>query len=107
MVQLYQKYGQDGRIRFVSMSLDDRSDTLALEHAKEFLIKQNAVFDDFRMDEIVPDAFEKLCILGIPAVFIYDGSGKLRFRLTGDNPNKQFTNEDVDSAIKDLIAGSK
>ena len=89
------------------MSLDDPSDGPALQHAEEFLVKQNAVFDDFRMDEIIPDAFEKLAILGIPAVFIYDGSGKLRYRLTGDNPNRQFTNEDVDNAIKDLLAGSK
>lgn len=107
MVQLYQKYGRDSEVRFVSMSLDDRSDRLALQNAQEFLVKQNAVFDNFRMDEIVPDAFQKLGILGIPAVFIYDSSGKLRYRLTGDNPNKQFTNKDVESAIMDLLAGSK
>jgi thiol-disulfide isomerase/thioredoxin len=107
MVQLYQRYGRDGKVRFVSMSLDDPGDRLALQRAQEFLVKQNAVFDDFRMDEIIPDAFEKLGILGIPAVFIYDRSGKLHYRLTGDNPNKQFTNEDVDNAIKDLLAGSK
>jgi thiol-disulfide isomerase/thioredoxin len=107
MVQLYQKYGRDSEIRFVSMSLDDRSDRLALQNAQEFLVEQNAIFDNFRMDEIVPDAFQKLGILGIPAVFIYDSSGKLRYRLTGDNPNKQFTNKDVESAIKELLAGSK
>jgi thiol-disulfide isomerase/thioredoxin len=107
MVQLYKKYGRYGKVRFVSMSLDDPGDGPALQHAQEFLVKQDAVFDNYRMNEIVPDALEKLTILGIPAVFIYDESGKLRYRLTGDNPNKQFTNEDVENAIKDLLAGSK
>jgi len=64
MVELYQKYGKDGKIRFVSMSLDDPSDGPALQHAEEFLVKQNAVFDDFRMDEIIPDAFENSPSLG-------------------------------------------
>jgi thiol-disulfide isomerase/thioredoxin len=107
MVQLYQKYGRYGRVRFVSMSLDDPGDGPALQHAQEFLVKQKAVFDNYRMNGIVPDALEKLTIIGIPAVFIYDGSGKLRYRLSSDNPNTQFTNEDVEKAIKDLLAGSK
>lgn len=102
IVQLYENYGRRG-IRFVSMDLDDKSDPQALERARQFLIKHNAAFDNFRMDEVVPDAFEHLDLLGIPAVFIYDRAGKLRYRLTGDNPNKQYTNEDVDKAVEELV----
>jgi len=102
IVQLHEKYGRQG-IRFVSMDLDDRSDPQALDRAREFLITHNAAFDNYRMDEVVPDAFEKLDLLGIPAVFIYDRQGKLRYRLTGDNPNKQYTNQDVDKAIEQIL----
>lgn len=102
IVQLHEKYGRQG-IRFVSMDLDDKSDPQALNRAREFLVKHNAAFDNYRMDEVVPDAFEKLDLLGIPAVFIYDRAGRLLYRLTGDNPNKQYTNEDVDRAIEQLL----
>ncbi len=102
IVQLHAKYGRRG-IRFVSMDLDDKSDLQALDHAREFLVKHKAAFDNYRMDEVVPDAFEKLDLLGIPAVLIYDRDGKLRFKLTGDNPNKQYTNADVDSAVEQLL----
>ena len=103
MVELSRKYSDRERIRFVSMSLDDRSDPAALELAHKFLIRQNATFDNYRMDEIIPDAFDKFNIQGIPAVFIYDRTGKLRYRLTGDDPNHQFTNEDVERAVKTLL----
>ncbi len=103
MVELSRKYNGRQGIRFVSISLDDRSDPAALELAHKFLIKENAAFDNYRMDEIVPDAFDKLDIQGIPAVFLYDREGKLRYRLTGDDPNHQFTDDDVDRAVQDLL----
>lgn len=103
MVELSRKYQGQAGLKFVSMSLDDRSDPAALDLAHRFLIKQNATFSNYRMDEIVPDAFDKLNIQGIPAVFLYDSQGKLRYRLTGDDPNHQFTNDDVDRALEDLL----
>jgi thiol-disulfide isomerase/thioredoxin len=107
MVKLHERYGRTGKVRFVSMSLDDKDDPDALRRAQEFLIKQKAAFDNFRMNEITPDAFEKLDLLGIPAVMIYDEDGKLRHKLTGDNPNRQYTNEDVEAAIKLMLSGSR
>lgn len=106
MVKLHEEYGRSRKIKFISMCMDDRDDPRALQRARDFLIRQNAAFNNYRMDESLPDAFEKLDLNGIPAVFIYDRAGKLRYRLTGDNPEKQFTNEDVDSAIKAMITVS-
>jgi len=103
MVELSRKYSNRQGIRFVSMSLDDRSDPAALDLARKFLIKQNATMDNYRMDEIIPDAFDKLGIQGVPAVFLYDREGNLRYRLTGDDPNHQFTNDDVDRAVQHLL----
>jgi thiol-disulfide isomerase/thioredoxin len=103
IVQLHERYGGKG-VRFVSMALEDRSDPGAIERARTFLKKQNAAFDSYRLDEEIPDAFEKLDLLGIPAVLIYDRAGKLRHKLTGDNPNRQYQNEDVDRALDELLA---
>jgi len=41
--------------------------------------------------------------LSIPAVLIYGRDGRLRYKLTGDDPNRQYTTEDVDRAIGELL----
>ena len=107
MVRLQGKYGTTGKVRFVSMNLDDRDDSDAIRRAEEFLVKQKAAFDNFRMNEVTPDVFEKLNLLSIPAVMIYDEGGKLQHKLTGDDPNKQYTNEDVEAAIQQMLSGSR
>jgi thiol-disulfide isomerase/thioredoxin len=104
MVELSKRYAGQKGLRFVSIAFEDRTDPAALQSAYHFLVKQNATFDNFRMDEIIPDAFDKLNLQGIPAVFLYDRSGKLRFRLTGDDPNRQFTSNDVEQAVRTLLA---
>lgn len=105
LVDLYRRYGDKG-VQFISMCLDDRDDPLALEQARQFLRRQDATFSNYLMDENITRAFEKLDLLGIPAVFIYDPAGSRRFKLTGDDPNHQFTDQDVDQAILSLLAES-
>ena len=102
MVKLHEKY-QDRNVRFVSMNIDDREDTQAIESAEKFLGKMNASFDHFRIDESMLAVFEEFKLLSIPAVIIYDEKGHEKYRLTGDNPNKQFTEKDIDSAIISLL----
>lgn len=102
MVRLHERY-KDHNVQFVSMNLDDREDTQSLKIAEKFLKKMNATFDHFRMDENLLVAFEKIDLIGIPAVLIYDESGHEKYRLTGDNPNKQFTDEDIEAALLELL----
>jgi len=102
MVRMHDKYRREG-VRFISMCLDDRDDHEAVEEAQQFLVRQNAAFTNYLMDENIIDAFEKLDLLGIPAVFVYDRRGQLRCRLTGDDPYNQFTEEDVEEAIAELL----
>ncbi|MEM9058168.1 MAG: TlpA disulfide reductase family protein, partial [Pseudomonadota bacterium] len=101
MVALNDKYASEGVV-IVGMSLEDRDDAGALEGAEAFLERQGAYFPNFLMDENILDSFDKLDILGIPAVDIYDRSGERRYRLTGDDPNNQFTDADIEAAIKTL-----
>lgn len=103
MVEMNQKYRDQG-VAFVSLNLDDHNDQAAVAKAGDFLREQQARFDHFHMDENLIDAFDHLGLKGIPAVLIYDGTGEERFRLTGNNPNSQFTDEDIDEAVQQLLA---
>ena len=102
MVKMHARYKNDN-IVFASMNLDDRDDPESLSAVNDFLRSMNAQFDHYRMDENLMVAFEKTNLIGIPAVLIYDREGKERYRLTGDNPNQQFSEDDVEQAIKNLL----
>lgn len=104
MLELEKKWGRHG-VMFVTLSLDDRDDPDSIEQVRGFLLEQDARIPNYLMDEIIPDAFDQLGLLGIPAVFIYDESGTMAHRLTGDDPNRQFTEADVDEAIHALVGG--
>lgn len=102
LVEFHDSYsGQN--VQFVSICLDDPSDIDAVETAELFLQQNQATFTNYLMDENALDAFEKFDLLGIPAVFVYDRSGILQFRLTGDDPRNQFTEADVERAILELM----
>ncbi len=103
MVTLHERYAGKG-VTIVGMSLEDRDDAGAVAGAADFLVRQDARFPNFLMDENILDSFDKLDILGIPAVDIYDQRGTLRYRLTGDDPNDQFTDADIEAAIVSLLA---
>ena len=102
MIKLHEKYNNNN-IEFVSMNLDDREDAKSLEIAEKFLEKMNADFDHYHMNENLLYAFEKINLIGIPAVLIYDSNGNEQYRLTGDDPNNQFTEKDIEVAIKSLL----
>lgn len=102
MVELDKKY-REKPVTFVSLNLDDHTNTEAVADAEEFLINMGATFDNFHIDENLIDAFEHFDLIGIPAVFIYDQNGEEKFRLTGDNPNNQFTEKDIESSIIVLL----
>ncbi len=102
MVKLHNRYKGDNVV-FVSMNLDDRDDLESISSADNFLHTMNAQFEHYRMNENLMAAFEKTHLISIPAVLIYGQDGKERYRLTGDNPNKQFTEHDVELAIKTLL----
>ena len=102
MVSLHKKYARQG-VQIVSLNLDDHNDKQALATASRFLNSIDAHFDHYHMDENLMQAFEKLDLIAIPVVIIYDRQGTQRYKLTGDNPYKQFTDKDVERAIQDLL----
>jgi thiol-disulfide isomerase/thioredoxin len=105
LVEMHRKYAGKG-LAVISLSLDDPSDSKAIAAAKEFLQQKQAVFTNILLDEPFGEGFEKLDINAIPAVFIFDPDGKELKRFTMDDPNHQFTYEQVEKEVVALMGGS-
>lgn len=105
MLEMARRWQPKG-VTFVSLSLDDKNEPGSYDHVLKFLKDHDARIPNYMMNEVLPDAFDKLNLNSVPAVIIYDAAGKERIRLTGDNPNHQFTDKDVEAAVKRL-AGTK
>ncbi len=103
MVEMHHKY-KDRGVSFISLNLDEQGDKESIDWANDFLERIKAVFPNYHMDENMSEAFERLDLLGLPTVRIYATDGTEAYRLSGDNPYKQFTEKDVENAILDLLA---
>lgn len=106
VVEMHEKYGKQG-LAVCSLSLDDPADAKAYQEALTFLKEKKAGFTNFLMNEDADTAFEKLGISVVPAVFIFGPDGKEVKRFTLDDPDDQFTYEQVETEIKALLAKSK
>ena len=102
MVELSERYADAG-VTFIAFSLDDRDDAGAMAMASSFIAEQGGRIEHYVTAEVIPDAFEQLDLLGIPAVKIYARDGTLARTLDADDPNDQFTDEDVEEAILELL----
>ncbi len=104
LVEMSHKYGSRG-VRFVSLTLDDPAEAKAVAEAEKFLREQKATFTNVIIDGDPADVYEFLDISAIPAVFVYGPDGKELKRFTLDDPNSQFTYDQVEQYVQDLLAG--
>lgn len=104
LVAMHRKYAGKG-LQVISLSLDDTGDPKAVGEAKKFLKEMKAPFLNVLLDEDFGVGFEKLEISAIPAVFVYSPDGKLVKKYTLDDPNKQFTYDEVEKDVAALLAG--
>ncbi|QEH36438.1 Thiol-disulfide oxidoreductase ResA [Aquisphaera giovannonii] len=105
LVEMHKKYGSKG-LNVVSVTLDDPTDEKAVAAAEKFLKEKEAVFTNVLLDENFGDGFDKLDINAIPAVFLFGPDGKELKRFTMDDPDHQFTYEDVEREVAARL-GSK
>jgi hypothetical protein len=101
---MHRKYAPKG-LQVISLSLDDIADTKAVEDARKFLEETKAPFLNVLLDEEFGVGFDKLEINAIPAVFVYGPDGKLVKKYTMDDPNNQFTYEEVEKDVSALLNG--
>ncbi len=104
LVEMHTKYGPKG-LAVISLSLDDIEDKVALKSAEDFLKEKKATFANYYIDEEYGAGFERLDISAIPAVFLFGPDGKEIRRFTMDDPDNQFTYEQVEKAVEALLAG--
>jgi thiol-disulfide isomerase/thioredoxin len=104
LVEMNAKYGGK-EIAFASLSFDDPAEAKQVHDAQEFLEAKKAVFANYLLDEEQGVGNEKLDINAIPAVFIFGSDGKVVKKFTLDDPNKQFTYDDVEKAVVALLEG--
>lgn len=102
LVEMSKKYGPKGLV-VMSLSLDDPEDEKAVAAAEKFLQQQKATFPNILLDEEYGEGYEKLDISGIPAVFLYSPDGKEAKRFTMDDPNNQFTYEEVEKEVAERL----
>ena len=104
LVEMNRKYGGKG-LNFASLSLDDTTKPKKVAEALDFLKGSKAEFTNYVLDESQDDAFEKLDITAIPAVFFFGPDGKEVRRFTLEDVNNQFTYDQVETAVKEFLAG--
>jgi thiol-disulfide isomerase/thioredoxin len=104
VVEMNRKYAEQG-LNVASLSLDDPTEPTAVEEATQFLRESKATFTNFLLDETQEDAFDKLKINGIPAVFLFGPDGKELKRYTMDDPDNQFTYEQVERDVAAMLQG--
>jgi thiol-disulfide isomerase/thioredoxin len=102
LVAMHKRF-KDRGLAVMSVSLDDRDDKKAVEAAKSFLVEQKATFANILIDEELGVGFEKFEISAIPAVIIYGADGKELKRFTLDDPNNQFTYDEVEAYVAKLL----
>jgi len=104
LVQMHEKYGKQG-LAVMSVSLDDPDDKKALKSAETFLKEKKATFPNFYINEENNAGYERFDIGAIPAVFLYGPDGKEVRRFTMDDPDHQFTYDDVEKTVVAALAG--
>jgi thiol-disulfide isomerase/thioredoxin len=102
VLEMHKKYADKG-LQVVSLSLDDPDDDAAIKEAKKFLASKKSTIINILLDEGSGGGFEKLNINAIPAVFIFGPDGKEVKRFTMDDPNNQFTYDEVEKAVANLL----
>jgi thiol-disulfide isomerase/thioredoxin len=99
LVKLHEQYAKDG-LACVSLSVDDADDQ---SKALDFLKARHATFANFLIDERAAVWQNHFVLKGVPAVFLWDRTGKQAARFDNDDPDKQFTYDQVEKKVAELL----
>jgi thiol-disulfide isomerase/thioredoxin len=100
LVKLHERYAANGLV-CMSLSVDDIDDRAA---ALEFLQSRHATFANYFIDEPAMVWQNHFALKGVPAVFVWDRTGKQIARFDGDDPDNQFTYDDVEKKVAELMS---
>jgi thiol-disulfide isomerase/thioredoxin len=103
LVRIARTYQPRG-VAFAGVCLDDAADQPALEEARKLVEEHQVPFATYLLQSEISEALAQLDAQGIPLVLLYDGKGKLRYQLEGDNLDNEISPADVEDAIESLLA---
>lgn len=98
LVKLHQKHNKHG-LTAMSVSFDDPEDK---ELTMKFLQNQEAAFPNLIVEDSTPFQ-EKWDFTAIPTTLVFGRDGKLAKKFSWDNPDDQFTYEDVEKFVEPLV----
>ena len=104
LVEMHKEYADKG-LAAASVSLDARDNAEVQAEALKFLQAKRAAFPNVLLDAEEGAGFDAFDINGIPAVFLYGPDGKEIRRFTMDDPDHQFTYDQVDQVVGMLLEG--
>lgn len=99
VVEMNAKYAGKG-LAVVSLSMDPPDEPRAVQQAEKFLREKKATFTNFRLSEPPEAAYDGLEFFALPAVFLFAPDGTLLEKFTWDDPNNQFTYDEVEKAVE-------
>lgn len=107
VLEMHEKFGSKG-LNVISCSFDGGTgepefDDKELAAAQAFLEEKKSPITNVLLAEDRDQMFEKFDISTIPAVFVYDATGREVKRYTWDDPNNQFTYEQVEKEVAALL----
>jgi hypothetical protein len=107
---MHRKYGPDGLV-CLSVSVDEPEEKDELPALKkrvlDFRTKQKADFANYLLDEESGVWQNKWKIKAPPAALVFGPDGKLARKFDNDDPDHEFTYEDVEPVVRKLLAGGR
>ncbi|WP_169975166.1 TlpA family protein disulfide reductase [Tautonia rosea] len=101
---------EDKGLKVIALSFDagtevDDIDEAQIKEAKRFLSAMDvSKIENLRHGQLLFESFEAFNVTTIPAVFLYDGEGNEVARFTYDDPDNQFTYDEVEAKVAELLA---
>jgi hypothetical protein len=99
---MHERYAGEGLV-CMSVSIDPPEDKAS---ALAFLTRQKAAFANYLLEEEAELWQGKWKIKAPPAVFVFDRQGRRAGKFDSDDPDKDFTYNDVDKLVQGLLKES-
>jgi thiol-disulfide isomerase/thioredoxin len=108
LVEMQRKYNGEGLV-CISVCIATSDDDLKTDEPKalKFLTAQNAVFQNYLLEDGWKVCESKWKIKGVPATFVFDRDGMRARRFTNDDPDNQYDLKDVEKLVTELLRPKK
>ncbi len=99
LVKIHKDLSASGAV-CISVTVDDADDAAA---ALKFLKKQEAVFENYHLDEKEEVYQKEFDFVSVPTVLVYGKDGALAKKFNADKKTNEFTYKDVRKLVETLL----